>query len=201
MVCLVIGLTLGACGDDDNSATILNMEVTATSPAQGSSGIFKNAAVSATFNGELDCETVSKATYTIHSGPTGTGAGVDGTLNCAADTITFSPTGAGFSYATTYTARVGTDVKNAAGQSLASAVSWSFRIKAASSVIKTGGDFNLARDGDGAAFSWGATGQSGRGATTRKDCWAQVRLMQRSCHPRKFPEYDRRHTYNFGAFV
>ncbi|NTW59762.1 MAG: Ig-like domain-containing protein, partial [Nitrospirae bacterium] len=132
VVVAVFGLLLGACGGGDggdNPPATTYLAVSSTSPAQGATGLLTNTDVSVTFSEALDCATVSSATYTIHSGPTGTGAGIAGTLGCTASTITFSPTGTGLSYSTVYLAQVTTGVKSAAGRALASPVAWSFTVK------------------------------------------------------------------------
>jgi len=165
----VFGFLLGACGGGDgggNPPAATYLTVSSTSPAQGAAGLLTNTAVSAAFSEALDCATVSSATYTIHSGPTGTGAGVAGTLGCTASTITFSPTGTGLSYSTVYLAQVTTGVKSAAGRSLASPVAWSFTVKPPTVSVAAGYSHQiaLAADVDSSfAYAWGTgTAELGR---------------------------------------
>ncbi len=164
---LALGLLLGGCGSDnggggsggggdDNAQTYLT--VTARTPAPGSSGLLTNTAVSATFSEALDCATVSAATFTVRSGPTGTGGGVAGALDCALDTVTFSPTGTGFSYSTVYTALITTAVQASGGRALENGVAWSFTVKPPTVSIAMGWSHQIAIAADvnsSFAYSWG----------------------------------------------
>lgn len=156
------GLLLGACGGggggDGTTSGTTYLTVTAKSPAQGSTGLLTNTAVSATFSESMDCATVSSETFTIHSGTTGTGNSVAGTLDCAADTVTFTPSGAGMSYSTVYTAQVTTAVKSLTDHTLASAVTWSFTVKPPTISIAVGYAHQIAISADvnsSFAYAWG----------------------------------------------
>ena len=112
--------------------------MTATSPANGATGVFAGTTVTATFSEAVDATTVSSATVTLQ-GPSGAvGAAVS--YNAATSTATLTPS-ATLAASTTYTATVTggtTGVKDLAGNALAADVAWTFTT-AATPVGCTGG--------------------------------------------------------------
>ncbi|HEY3183437.1 MAG TPA: Ig-like domain-containing protein, partial [Gaiellaceae bacterium] len=111
--------------------------VTAKAPADGATGVARNATVQVTFSKPIDITTLSGITL---SGPSGA-ISAPATYNPATNTVTLTPT-ALLAVSTTYTANVATTVKAADGSAVASPVTWSFTTTAdgtAPTVTITGG--------------------------------------------------------------
>lgn len=99
--------------------------VSSTNPADGASGVSLSSAVFVTFNEPLDSASVTTSSFTISV--TSTGASVIGAVRYerASRTAVFLPS-AELSPGVRYTARLGTGVRDAAGNALAAPYSWSF---------------------------------------------------------------------------
>ncbi|MDO8444677.1 MAG: Ig-like domain-containing protein [Deltaproteobacteria bacterium] len=145
----LIALTLSACGgggggggsssnDTGTTDTTGSPTITGTvSPAvlskstDGSSGsVDTSAAISVTFNKDMDATTVTTATFTVSS----TSGTV--TYDSSAKKATFTPSSA-LSYSTAYTAAITTGVKDTSGNALVNSFSWSFTTKQATPATPT----------------------------------------------------------------
>jgi hypothetical protein len=102
-----------------------NPGVTGVAPADGATGVSRNATVSATFSRSVDPETVNGSTFTV-SGPSGAVAGTV-SYEDATKTGTFTPA-APLAYTTVYTARVSTGVRARDGKPLGTPATWSFTV-------------------------------------------------------------------------
>jgi hypothetical protein len=92
--------------------------VSSTNPASNATGVAVNAAITATFSETMDASTISTATFTMDNG-------VTGAVTYSGTTATFTPSG-NLAYSTTYTATITTGVRDAAGNTMAAAKTWSF---------------------------------------------------------------------------
>jgi hypothetical protein len=92
--------------------------VSSTSPANTSTGIAVNAAITATFSEPMTASTVTAATFTLNNG-------VTGAVTYSGTTATFTPS-SNLAYSTTYTATIATGVKDAAGNAMATPYTWTF---------------------------------------------------------------------------
>ena len=97
--------------------------VSATSPANGDTGIAVNGNITATFSEEMDASTITTETFTLSDG-TGTGT-VSGAVSYNGTTAQFTPLSE-LSYSTTYTAKITTGVKDTVSNAMASDYTWSF---------------------------------------------------------------------------
>src|SRR5580692_8455295 len=93
--------------------------VIATLPVDEATAVPLNASVSATFNEAMDSTTLSKTSFTLKQGATS----VDGTVTYAPLTMTAT---VALGTSLVYTATLTTAVKDALGQPLAAAYTWSF---------------------------------------------------------------------------
>ncbi|MDP9984857.1 hypothetical protein J2W14_004284, partial [Pseudarthrobacter oxydans] len=108
----------GGGGGDTTAPT-----VTATSPADGATGVGVTANVTGTFSEAMNASTVTSATFTLKTGTTTIPAAVS--YNSTDRVATLNP-GADLAASTTYTATIDVGVKDAAGNALASARTWTF---------------------------------------------------------------------------
>lgn len=97
--------------------------VTSTVPPSGASGVVTNAAISATFDDQLGCTTVTSTTFTVVR--TSDGAPVPGTVTCDGATATFTLSFQ-LQAVTTFHARLTTGIKDDAGNPLAADHQWDF---------------------------------------------------------------------------
>ena len=102
--------------------------VSTTAPAANAPGVDPNATIVATFSKVMDPLTITAASFTVRQGPTA----VPGALAFSVDgaTATFAPDSP-LAASTTYTAALGTGIKDQGGLALASPFSWSFTTAAA----------------------------------------------------------------------
>lgn len=94
--------------------------VSSTRPLNGDIGVLTRIA-SAVFTESMDPATINTATFTLTQG----GAAVTGTVSYSGTTAVFTPN-SGLSASTNYTATITTGARDLAGNSLSTAVSWSF---------------------------------------------------------------------------
>ncbi|HEY3183008.1 MAG TPA: Ig-like domain-containing protein [Gaiellaceae bacterium] len=99
--------------------------LSAAAPANGATGVFVDATVSATASRALDPATVTGSTVTLRRS-NGTLVPAAVAYDAAAKSIVLTPTSP-LDELTTFTAQISTDVRGAAGTPLAGAVSWTFR--------------------------------------------------------------------------
>jgi len=99
-----------------------------TVPADGATGTPVAKALSATFSRGMDASSISAATFTVKDAANNAVAGAV-SYDAASNTATFTPA-ALLSYATSYTASVGTGAKALTGTPLAAPFSWSFATSA-----------------------------------------------------------------------
>jgi len=101
--------------------------VSTTSPIANATGVAVNATVAATFSEAINPTTVTTLSFTLMRGATAvTGTIAVGPVN----TVTFTPSAAMLGN-TVYTATLSTAIKDLAGNSLASALTWSFTTRLA----------------------------------------------------------------------
>ncbi len=96
-------------------------EVSATSPANGDTGVAVNGNITATFSEEMDANTITMATFVVSDGT----SDVTGAVSYNGTTAQFTPLSE-LSYSTSYTAKITTGVKDTAGNAMASDYTWSF---------------------------------------------------------------------------
>ena len=96
--------------------------VSATSPANGATGVALNSSLSATFSEAMT--NASLTTASVKLATTG-GAAVAGTVSVSGNTATFTPTAA-LAAGTQYTATITTAAKDAAGNAMVANFTWSF---------------------------------------------------------------------------
>jgi hypothetical protein len=101
--------------------------VAATVPENGAAGVATNGTVSVTFSEPMNPATVNSASFTVKANGT---TPVVGTIAFAGTTAVFTPA-AGLLPNTPYTAGVASDVRDVAGNSMATAHSWTFTTGAA----------------------------------------------------------------------
>ena len=94
--------------------------VVSTNPIDGATGVPVNSTIVTTFSEAMDASTINDSTFTMSNGATGMVSYDDTT-----QTATFTPS-ANLNYATTYTATIIKDVKDLAGNPIASDFVWSF---------------------------------------------------------------------------
>jgi hypothetical protein len=97
--------------------------VISTVPPSGAPGGATNAAISATFDDQLRCTTLTNTTFTLVR--TSDGAPVPGTVTCAGATATLSPSFP-LQAVTSFTARLSVAVRDDAGNSLPAPFQWQF---------------------------------------------------------------------------
>lgn len=109
--------------------------VTSTTPANGTTDIAINTAVSAVFSEAMNASSFTSTSFTV---TTQGGASVAGAVsyNAGTQTATFTPS-ADLSYGTTYTATITAAVTNSTGQALAANDAWSFTTIQAPTVVST----------------------------------------------------------------
>src|SRR5580765_638086 len=108
--------------------------VSATSPANGATGVALNSPVSATFSEAMANATLNTASFTVAALPGG--AAVAGTVNVGGNTATFTPS-APLAAGTQYAATISTAAADAAGNGLATGVTWFFTTAAAAPPVPT----------------------------------------------------------------
>jgi hypothetical protein len=96
--------------------------VSATSPANGATGVATNASISATFSEAMTNATLTTASFRLANAG---GTPVTGTVNVNGNTATFTPTVA-LTGGSQYAATITTAAKDAAGNALAASRNWTF---------------------------------------------------------------------------
>ncbi len=96
--------------------------VSSTTPQDGSLNVALNSSVSATFSEAMTNSTITTASFTLR---TGGGTTVVGTVSVSGNTARFTPS-ANLAGSTQYFATISTAVKDAAGNAMAAAKTWSF---------------------------------------------------------------------------
>jgi hypothetical protein len=109
--------------------------VSAVSPAAGATGVGLTSNVTGTFSEAMDAATINGTNVTLKNAA-GTAVGAAVTYNATSRVVTLDPT-ADLAGATTYTASIGTGVKDVAGNALAAARTWTFTTAAASGTGQT----------------------------------------------------------------
>jgi hypothetical protein len=131
--------------------------VFSTSPTNGTTDVPVNSAVTATFSENMNALSITAANFALKNGSTG----VDGAVTYNNKIATFTPTGA-LDNGTAYTATITTAVKDAAGNAMASAKTWSFTTLAGitAPVITTQPQNTTVATGQKATFSVAASGSA-----------------------------------------
>ena len=96
-------------------------KVSATSPANGDTGVAVNGNITATFSEDMDANTITMATFVVSDGT----SDVTGAVSYNGTTAQFTPL-SDLSYSTTYTAKITSEVKDTAGNAMSSDFTWSF---------------------------------------------------------------------------
>jgi hypothetical protein len=99
--------------------------VTAVTPTENATGVAVNTTVTATFSEPMDPATINTTTFTLR--PTSGGTNLTGTVtyNAGTNTATFTPS-APLASGTQYTATVTTGARDAAGNPMTAAKTWTF---------------------------------------------------------------------------
>lgn len=152
--------------------------VSSTSPASFAINATAQNPITASFSEALDASTVTTATFTLAQGISPTPlTPITGAVTYSGTTATFTPS-VKLEYATEYTATISTQVKDLAGNALASSYSWSFTTRLAPVVnaVAAGYAHTVALKDDGTLWSWGynATGQLGDGTYALRSVPTQV---------------------------
>jgi hypothetical protein len=103
--------------------------ISAREPAANATGVATNATVRVTFSEALNPSTVNTSTISVRPSTAGSAA-VAGSVALAANVATFTPS-APLAAGTSYTVQVSTGVRDAAGNALSAASTWSFTTAAA----------------------------------------------------------------------
>src|SRR3989338_1185731 len=106
--------------------------VSSTSPSNGATGVAINTAITVTFSEAMNASTITTATFTVADA----GGAVTGTIAYSGTTATWKPS-SNLAYSTTYTATITSDVRDAAGNAMASNYTWSFTTGAAGTALDT----------------------------------------------------------------
>lgn len=118
---LIVGMLILACGDSptEPDPDTTRPVVTLTNPASGAVQVARDVLISATFSETMDNSTITSASFTLN----GT---IPGEVTVSGTTATFDPDGL-LDSAKFYTARLSTDITDAAGNHLATEYAWTFR--------------------------------------------------------------------------
>jgi hypothetical protein len=103
--------------------------VTSTTPTDGATGVSSTAAVTVTFNNDINTATVTASTFTLSPA-------VSASYNVSGKVVTLTPTNP-LAASTPYTATVTTEVKDVNGNPLAANYTWSFTTAAAPGTVCT----------------------------------------------------------------
>jgi hypothetical protein len=103
--------------------------VTATSPQNGATGVATNARIAATFSEDMRDSTITSSSVQLANA---SGTRVTGTVTMSGNTVTFTPS-TSLAGSAQYRATITTAVRDAAGNALTSAYSWSFTTVASTS--------------------------------------------------------------------
>jgi len=101
-------------------------EVSSTIPTNGARGVAMDQVLTATFNQDVECSTVTTSTFTLESGSGKHVVKVAGGITCAGTVATFTPSSP-LAANTEYTATITTGVKDTGGQKLNCNFVWSFK--------------------------------------------------------------------------
>ena len=114
-----------AAAADVTAPTVLTM-----APANSATSIAVNSNVSATFSEAMNSSTITSTTYTLKQGTTS----VAGSVSYSGTTATFNPT-SDLAGDKVYTATITTGAKDAAGNAITAAKTWSFTTIAVATVV------------------------------------------------------------------
>ena len=109
-------------GNNNNGTDTTPPMVASVSPADQATGVVRNTQISATFDEPLACTSVNDTTLVVSPS-------VAGSTSCSGATITFAP-GDNLAASTEHTVTILPEVKDEAGNTLASAFSWRFTTSA-----------------------------------------------------------------------
>jgi FtsP/CotA-like multicopper oxidase with cupredoxin domain len=105
-------------------ASVTPPTVTATTPANGATGVATNVKPTATFSRGMDGTTITNSSFTLSApGPTPVAASVAYSVSSLTATLTPNTV---LAASTTYTAKLNTTIKDTNGTALASVFTWSF---------------------------------------------------------------------------
>ncbi len=124
MILASVAFIAAACGKDNPVVVVPDVtapSVMSTSPASSATGVQRNPVVTATFSEAMTVSTLNTTTFVLMNGATP----VPGTVTFSGTTAVFTPTIA-LAANTTFTATVSTGAKDAAGNALAAAKTWTF---------------------------------------------------------------------------
>jgi len=121
-IMLVSVILFSSCDNNDDDNVNINLfTIDETSPANNAAGVSRNAVITATFSENMDTSTITTSSFMVKQGTNE----VSGSVNYSGDTATFTPT-ENLSAGKVYTATLTRDVKDLAGNSMASNMVWNF---------------------------------------------------------------------------
>ena len=133
IACLLTLGTLSACGSgggsdagENGAVDTLPPTVVSVLPLNNTNDVQPDVVISATFSELLDCNTVTATSFTVTGG-----SAVTGNVSCNGAVASFSPMST-LNNSASYTASLTTDIKDRAGNALASTYTWNFNTVAAS---------------------------------------------------------------------
>ena len=121
---LTLGLFVAACDSSSPTAPAsvgIAPTVTVTGPGSLSTGVARNASITATFSEKMDATTITAATFTLHNGATA----IAGLVTYSGHTATFNPTGL-LDAGTLFAASITFGARDLQGDSLVSVKDWTF---------------------------------------------------------------------------
>lgn len=135
VIAMLCFLSLFGCGGEQSQqlATTAGVDATGptvsqTSPANNTSAVSLNSAVSASFSEPINVTTLDNSSFVLR--PSGGGSTVGGTVRMTGNTATFTPNSP-LAGNTQYTATINSTVTDLAGNAMASDYSWRFTTGAA----------------------------------------------------------------------
>lgn len=120
-------LATGGCGDDTLNGNSSAPTVVAFGPARDAVGVARNAAITATFDKEMQATSITSDTFTLRNGDTV----IPGVVTYTGVTAKLVPS-AFLTPGTDYTATISTGAMSATGSALGAAQSWTFTTVAGS---------------------------------------------------------------------
>ena len=166
LLAFVVLLYISSCGDSGGGGDdVTAPTVSSVIPADGATDVAITSTISATFSEAMDSSTITTSTFTVTSG-----SAVTGSVGFSDRTATFTPS-SNFSYSTTYTVNITTNVQDTSGNALENTYTWSFTTTAEPISAPAAPENVTATAGDGqVTINWSAV----TGAVSYNVYWSTV---------------------------